>query len=99
MWSLCAAVRFEVFHKQLLSFASYLFSAKSALEEERRLPQTQTAGKRSHMLYLCLFGSREVVWFARSVPGHLVLCASASSVQDLAICPAWVSISTLQEFF
>lgn len=57
MCSLCARVEFQasrqtlkkrVFHRQLLSFPSYLSSAKSALEEERRLPQTQTAGKRSN---------------------------------------------------
>lgn len=44
--SLCAQARFESSHRELLSFPSYLPSAKSALEEERRLLQTQTAGKR-----------------------------------------------------
>lgn len=97
MWSLCAALRSEEFQKKLLSFPSYLSSAKSALEEGRRLPQTQTAGKRSRLLYLCLFSPGEVVWCARSVPDHLMLCASASSVQDLAICPARVSIASLLE--
>ncbi len=42
--------RFEVFHGELLSFPPYLSSAKSALGEEKRLPQTQTAGKRNCLL-------------------------------------------------
>lgn len=37
-----------VLHKQLFSFSCYLFSAKSASEEGKRLPQTQIAGKRKY---------------------------------------------------
>lgn len=64
-------------HEEKKAISSYLPSAKSALEEERRSPQTQTAGKRSCLLprnsfalsrwlFIILKGALFYVWSSRS---------------------------------
>lgn len=48
---------YREFDEQLLSVPFCLFSAKFVLEEERRLPQTQIAGKRCCLLFVSISSS------------------------------------------